>query len=207
MAILLNNLPVTKEAKKLKLDSALAQKLKVVYEYDSTKRKAIFKDLWDKSKKYNVTDIIVPVTSVYGGVTPVNVGAPFVNIIGSSVDPIYFHSSWKDFMKCAYINSNLDPDIVDQCCTDRAYYNPVNHQTFPGNCVTSIVGGHVAVNELYNRREQAGGLVYLLPICRSHNTSIKGTGRTRGTGYYMRVGVPGVYAVILRNYLRGVQLK
>ena len=189
----------SKEGKKLKLSDEETHIKKIVYKklYSNKNDKSYeFKELWDPDKKYDGDHIIVPLQSVYGGKEKYGPGMEFANIEGSSHDPLHDTDldpkdkvkSWVEFLTKHGIDCS-------RCVTDHHFYNQESGEsmrTCP--CTTPIFGGHVMKGR-QNDSPMWGSSVYLIPICQTHNSSMK-----HGTGYFMKTENEG-YMMILDRYL------
>lgn len=185
---LLDTLPFTEEGAKLALTEEQEKDCKLVYKLNEA-GDALFDGFWDPGKEYSDEFIIVPLRSVYGGITlPMQINTDFANIIGSSHDPCPSRS-WVELLRTA-----LGAAAVTTCCTDGNIYEARNVTI--GVCGGGIVGGHIILGQVTDS-PPINSRVYLLPICSNHNVK---TPRTPGI-YYMKLG-RSMSAVILNHYLR-----
>jgi hypothetical protein len=191
--------PFSEEGKKLNLSDDLFEKCKLVYKKNCETGKWEYAGMWDGSKITDLKKMVVPVQSVYGGVTIAIAGTEFVNVIGSTYDPIpLLQTSWIGLMKYIYKSNNLPIDgVLDRCCAENGYYVNDGHKFF-NDCTgdtanPNVVGGHVLFCRPEENIAYPNTTVYLIPICRSHN-------RVDGRYYYMKIR-SGLYAIKLDHFL------
>lgn len=155
-----------------------------------------YHDLWFPEEEYPDGYIAVPVTSILSGKRTFNAGTVFANAEGSTFDPKPYYdrpySSWRQLMIalgieystcCAERNriyySTTQETVTDFLCTNNGQENPAAR--------IWIQGAHVLMGEISSRKPPEGSMVYLLPLCISHNTYRRINGKT-GAGYYMKLG-------------------
>lgn len=199
MAIKFLSLPNTEEENALNLTRDSNEEIWVVYK--PSERNCDFYEyhrLWDSETEYPDDYVAVPIGSVYGGQEFFSSGTKFANVEGSTNDPKPDNlSSWRKVMKmynlsnyttcCAELNTiyrSSDKSTVEGFrCTNGGveYYDRINIE----NSIW-IHGAHVLMNTESSSTVVRGGSVYLLPLCKEHNTYDRITG-TYGTGYFMKL--------------------
>ncbi len=195
MAIKLVTLPPTAFA--AELDCGINEDLRAVFR--PSERNPDFytyHDLWFTEEEYPDGYIAVPVTSILSGKRTFNAGTVFANAEGSTFDPKPYYdrpySSWRKLMIalgieystcCAERNriyySTTQETVTDFLCTNNGQENPAVR--------IWVQGAHVLMGEISSRKPPEGSMVYLLPLCISHNTYRRINGKT-GAGYYMKLG-------------------
>ena len=196
-------IPFTKEGGKLDLTQEEEHGCKVVYRKTEDVGIYNFYDLWNPERDYTDEFVILPLRSTYDGTVKYGENQIFANIIGSNEDPNHSASSWISLF------SKADPSIpCDTCVTDGKFYNPINGESYSKTkngsdceCSPSMVGGHILLNQKDAAKANPGDTVYLIPICKHHNSYVCGNGSGNGTGFYMKSKNSG-YCIKLKNYLR-----
>lgn len=112
--------------------------------------------------------------------------------------------SWIKILQKQYESekkkSGNDYDGTTCCAEQDAIYNPDTENTVAGfTCGGMIVGGHVLMEQTHAAQGVDNGTVYMLPICNSHNTSLKCNPAHQGDGYYMKLS-RAMKPLILNNY-------
>lgn len=205
MSIYFKNYPKTEEGKKLQLDDDLAKELLVVYRRISENGNWEFHGLKNDDEIYLEDDIFMPVESTYGGYIRVLAGTNFTNVIGSKDDRMTGVSSWIRLMEKVYFDNKLPMNLLNSCCTDGNYYDSNSQGIIKSECKGCLVGGHVLLNSKVNDNPRMGAIVYLLPICSSHNVS-RLCGGKAGTYYFMKAKCD-IYAIQLNKYLMKEQVE
>ncbi|WP_286923612.1 MULTISPECIES: hypothetical protein [Lysinibacillus] len=195
------NMPTTVEGAKLQLTQEQEAKFRVVYRKTKDEQGAYFTDLWNPEIDYTDEFIIVPLRSVYDGVTdPLAIGTKFANVEGSTHDPKHGEKSWIQLLL-----KYLPAGDVDSCCAEhnKIYVgdsqDESDEKTNEFSCGGTLVGGHVILQATNSSTVDEGGNVHLLPICHKHNT-FRYTGWT-GAGYYMKLARQ-MKAVKLKSYFQ-----
>lgn len=198
MAKFLTHTEHTEEGAKLILTEEQEKNCRVVYRRsEENPEHFVFAGLWNPEAEYPDDHVIVPLRSVYDGLSKeYQAETVFVNVVGSSKDPRPSDvKSWIELIK-----SKLSGYTVGTCCAKRnKNYDIKTDQEIRMTCTdggTNVVGGHVLIETKNPRPENEGGHVWLLPICKAHNTGAEG-----GAGYYMKLG-RAMKAVGLKNYLK-----
>ena len=205
------NAPMTAQAAKLGLTAEEWNECRVVYEKDKNSDGYVFHSLWTPGEEYGGDHIIMPVGSVYGGVTDeLAAGTEFANVSQSSYDrkcPAPGEeenvSSWMELMNKAYEHEGAEYDL-DTCCAERnVIYNSEDGSRVDGFTCTdggtgTMQGAHVFIGETRSHEAREGSTVYLLPLCIAHNVYKKLGGS--GMGYYMRLE-RRMKAVVLNGYM------
>ena len=199
------NMPATVEGTKLQLTKEQEERCRVVYRKTKDEKGAYFEDLWNPDMSYADEFIIVPLKSIYGGVTDIlPVGKNFANVAGSTNDPKPpGYKYWIDFLR---YNQDLKGLDVKSCCAELDIIYKGNSQdeivkdTEGFRCGGNTVGGHVILDATNSSTvvSDGTGTVHLLPICNHHNIFNYGNERS-GKGYYMKLNRE-MRAVILNNY-------
>lgn len=199
MAIKFLSLPNTEEEMALNLASDRSEEIWVVYKPSERNRDFYeYHRLWDYETEYPDDYVAVPIGSVYGGKQFFSAGTKFANVEGSTDDPKPDNlRSWRKVMQqynlsdyktcCAELNtiyrsSDKSTDERFRCTNGGVEYYDRNHIE---NSIW-IHGAHVLMNAESSSTVIKGGSVYLLPLCKEHNTYDKITG-TYGTGYFMKL--------------------
>lgn len=209
MAILLKNVPMTEEWNNMKLHEDVENRIKeqyqVVYKKSSEDDKWCLYDLYNKDISYDDDFVIMPVGSVYHGIQYVKARTKFVNVIGSTGDKIPIGKSWIDLMSIVYDKYNIDQSLLSRCCTDGNFYVTTNIQNgicwnvdSNRHCNGKIVGGHVLLNRVETEKDGLYGMVFMLPICTSHNVSRCDS--YFGSGYFM-VTQHDIWALVLDQFV------
>ncbi|QGG52201.1 hypothetical protein [Lysinibacillus pakistanensis] len=195
------NMPTTVEGAKLQLTQEQEAKFRVVYRKTKDEQGAYFADLWNPEIDYTDEFIIVPLRSVYDGVTdPLAIGTKFANVEGSTDDLKHGEKSWIQLLL-----KYLPAGDVDSCCAEhnKIYVgdsqDESDDKTKKFSCGGTLVGGHVILQATNSSTVDEGGNVHLLPICHKHNT-FRYTGWT-GAGYYMKLARQ-MKAVKLKSYFQ-----
>lgn len=180
--------PFSEEGKKLNLSDDLFEKCKVIYKENTENGTWEFAGFWNGNKTEELRRMIVPVQSVYGGWVDVNPETDFVNVVGSSSDPIpLLENSWIALLRNIYAHIGYNYDGT--CCAGNRIFTLRAGSAFDNlvelNCHGNIVGGHVLINQKQNVIAYPNSTVYLLPICNCHNIYRVGNG-SAGTGFFMR---------------------
>lgn len=187
MAYFLKNRKPTKEAEEL-LDKANPEDVKALSELYIKYVKTPGKHEWHCCGVINENEVLedseyevvaAPFTSVYGGCRIFNYGDQFVNVIGSNQDinTDANGTSWISLMKIVYRVLGLNIDNLNTCCSQEGVtrVNPENgtQYVFNHNCSNNIVGAHITnqVEGLYEELQPGNQNVYILPLCRSLNSS------------------------------------
>lgn len=191
--------PFSEEGKKLNLSDDLFEKCKLVYKKNCETGKWEYDGMWDGSKITDLKKMVVPVQSVYGGYVWVDLGTNFVNVIGSTYDPKpLLQSSWMDLIRLVYRSHNLDSSntgMITTCCSDGYIYRDRNtFENCPCKNNLDLVGGHILFCQPSQNIAYPNTTVYLLPICRKHNT-------VDGRVYYMKTNKQ-LYAIQLDHFLQ-----
>jgi len=196
------NMPTTVEGAKLQLTQEQEAKFRVVYRKTKDEQGAYFTDLWNPEIDYTDEFIIVPLRSVYDGVTdPLAIGTKFANVEVSTHDPKHGVSSWIQLIK-ARLKDEYD---ITTCYAEhnKIYVgdsqDESDEKTNEFSCGGTLVGGHVILQATNSSTVDKGGNVHLLPICHKHNT-FRYTGWT-GAGYYMKLARQ-MKAVKLKSYFQ-----
>lgn len=215
MAILLKNVPMTEEWNNMKLHEDVENRIKeqyqVVYKKSSEDDKWCLYDLYNKDISYDDDFVIMPVGSVCHGIQFVNKDTPFVNVIGSTGDKIPMGNSWIDLMHRVYEACEIDERLLESCCTNGNYYitnriqNGIIWNIENSYCHTEIVGGHVLLNQFISEYSLEGDRVFMLPICRTHNTRSFG-GSGTGSGFFM-VTKCDIWALVLDRFLQNEKVQ
>lgn len=198
--------PATQAGRQLEMTDEQERLCKVLYRKMEDGR-YIFDGLWEPEDNGDdgVERIAVPLRSVIGDPEDYDMTATFANIIGSARDPKPGKKSWREVMH----NNGID---CSACATDGGFYNPDDGSCFETITCKSeekyLVGGHVTFGR-YNQRTKdiKGTTVYLLPICKEHNSiceySHPAPGeREPGTGFYMKPKAPGKVLTLLKYFQR-----
>lgn len=205
----LKHLPVTAAGANLKLTEEQENLCRVVYR-NTEENRYIFFELWKPEKEYSGEFVIVPLRSVYKGITaPYPAGTRFANIIGSSHDnrPV---GKWIEVLQ-QHFPASYRTDI---CCTDGFIYDSttVTDQPYLGEvtifghrvqsfqCGGSICGGHILANATNASEVVPGSEILLFPICTNHNIACLNTHQW-GAGFYMRLAAPMIGAR-MKGYLK-----
>ena len=224
-AIFLETLPHTEEGGKLELNEAQINLCKVVYRHSEEEPdKYVFAELWNPDREYTDEYVIAPLKSVFLRVTEHNIveGTNFVNIEGSTRDPKPInpltkksYGSWRQLMAaklpdfrscCAQLNTiykigETTPYAGFACTNDgEEFYAHFENGDLDVENSIWIQGAHVWIGASKPKSIEEGKKVYILPLCRAHNTFNGITGRY-GTGYYMKIGRL-TKAIILDGYLQ-----
>ncbi|KOY83200.1 hypothetical protein I6G82_05440 [Lysinibacillus macroides] len=194
------NMPATVEGAKLQLTQEQETRYRVVYRKTKDEQGAYFADLWNPESDYTDEFIIVPLRSVYDGITEsLAIGTNFANVEGSTHDPKHGETSWIQL-----IIKSIGKGPAGSCCAEpNTIYvggsqDEGDERTAEFTCSTSLVGGHVILYATNSSKVEAGKNVHLLPICGKHNTFYyEGTGK----GYYMKLGRQ-ISAVKLKEYFQ-----
>lgn len=220
MAKFLTNVPYTEAGKKLDLSEELKEKCRLVYR-EQEGGGYVFYDLWDENTEYGDDCVILALQSAYDGVEHLEQGKKFANILGSTNDPQIDGESWINLIIKIYTEKRIYGDAAhaeaaaSECCTDGFFYIPYsgdekitdnngNDKIHDG--YYRVIGGHVLLDQDDAQAAAHGGVVYLLPICNTHNSYFHRINPTipepkqSGKGFYMKVGEGGAYAVRLKNY-------
>lgn len=194
------NMPTTVEGAKLQLTQEQEARFRVVYRKTKDEQGAYFADLWNPDTDYTDEFIIVPLRSVYDGVTgPLAIGTKFANVEGSTNDPKHKETSWIELLR-----KHLPKEDAASCCAehDKIYVgnsqDESDKRTKEFRCNETLVGGHVILQATNSSTVDEGGNVHLLPICGKHNTFYY-TGT--GAGYYMKLARQ-MSAVKLKSYFQ-----
>lgn len=211
MAKFLKNVPITEEWNRMKLhenvESTIKEQYQVVYKKSTENGKWCLYDLYNNDLSYNDDYVITTVGSVCHGICLVEKETPFVNVVGSTGDPRPEGVTWIGLMRIVYDALGKDKRLLESCCTDGNLYIPYNTpngimwNTRENICGTDIVGGHVLLNQFFADYRQEGACVYMLPICRCHNSSMN-----HGAGYFMRTKWD-IWALILDQYLQSEKIQ
>lgn len=233
MAYFLRNLEPTEAGKRLQLDEETIKNTMLVYRLKDDKW--LYHGPYSEKRELEEDDIVVPVTSCYGGTESIAQGRVFANVIGSSHDhlenSILTEPSWIKLIYAGIIcyekicNKKSDEEArkiaasqCNTCCMLPRYFRYINNVgememavqcnvNIP-NQVSQIVGGHV-VDSIFNQVLNEGQSVALMPICKTHNSGRwveNGEKSLPGAWFYMRTQKP-TYAVILRNYISAKRIK
>lgn len=206
-------MPHTLEGAKLQLTDEQENFCKVVYKKKDDHDRACFFGLWNPEKEYSDEYLIVPFRSVYNNLTKeYPIGTTFANVEGSTDDKKHMPSisgsnTWIGLLGEAYKKEGADYSVTACCAEENTIYKSEDNTkiTFSDErkgCKGDIVGGHVLLEVTRSASESRGGTVYLLPICKAHNTDRRCGGP--GTGYYMKLQYP-MKAVILTRYLEDAE--
>ena len=196
--------PATQAGRQLKMTDEQERLCKVLYRKMEDGR-YIFDGLWEPEDNGDdgVERIAVPLRSVIGPVVGYAMTATFANIIKSSDDPKPVSDSWIEVMRQHKIDCSA-------CATDGGFYDPNS-----GNCFetitcktgeTYLVAGHVTFGTRnQHTKDIKGTTVYLLPICKKHNSTCKYSHpapgeKEPGTGFYMRPKAPGKVLTLLKYF-------
>lgn len=203
MAKFLTHMEHTEEGAKLMLTEEQEKNCRVVYRRsEEDPEHFVFAGLWNSEQEYPDDHVIVPLRSVYDGLSrEYNAETAFVNVLGSSKDPRPSDvTSWIDL-----ITSKLSGYITNTCCAQRdKNYDIRTDNKIDMKCTNGgfdVVGGHVLIGTKIPKHVGEGGKVWLLPICHAHNT-----GAESGGGYYMKLGRV-MKAVGLKDYLKRSQVE
>lgn len=190
----------TPHGEKLELTYEQEHCCKLVYKKNPNGKGYFYHGYWNIEENVDYSDeyVIVPLRSVYAGKASYSPYDIFANVIGSDPDPRHGYNSWISLFR----QKNIPCSV---CATDGYFYDSgdesarmVFNNVYCNNS-SGIVGGHV-INEFDADSVQSGGTVYLLPICKHHNSyCLDGTGKN-GSGFFM---MPSTYGevIILSNYL------
>lgn len=221
------NLPFTEEGKKLNMTNELFEVCKVVYQKvpsnndetsDNTVNDYRFKSLYNPDIDYSDECIIVPFQSVFLKIELWKKGDIFCNVIGSSDDKGHYDDEktkkipWNILLEneLKKIHQNLDWSC--QAETNKFYrsgdnylFEYINENDDPKyKCTNSIVGGHVLKEEKTPRELAEGSQVYIIPICKHHNSVAvpDENGKTygNGSGFYMKTR-KDTYVLVMTGYI------
>jgi len=196
------NMPTTVEGAKLQLTQEQEARFRVVFRKTKDEQGAYFADLWNPETDYTDEFIIVPLRSVYDGVTdPLAIGTMFANVEGSTHDPKNGVVSWIQLLRDCL---SKEYDVTSCCAEQNKIYigdsqDESDDKTRGFSCNDTIVGGHVILQATNSSTVDEGGNVHLLPICHKHNT-FRYSGGT-GAGYYMKLARK-MKAVKLKSYFQ-----
>ncbi len=198
MAYYLKDLPFTEEGKKLKLSDEDRERFRLVYKREGDGW--VLHDIYEKGGEYGDDCIVVPLESTYEGNIEFASGTIFANVIGTSSDPKPgdIKTSWIAFWKCIYIATHHSI-LPSWCCTDGNQYN----DDYYGNAVMhsnnefceDLDGGHIVLGKKARQPAQ-GEIVYIVPICASHNHM--------ANCFYMKTGYHKTFAVALSNVVTNI---
>ena len=210
----INHLPLTEAGAGLELTEEEKAVCQVVYQVsEENPRIYQFHSLWDARKQYSDEYVILPLQSVYKGLSEKYAkGTVFANVEGSSGDHSRDGRTWRQVMKAALEGKY----IWNTCCAElNTVYRSDNHRIEAGFACTNggkelpkypdfengiwMQGAHVLMRSTASGTVRKGDDVCLLPLCENHNIYAGITGHY-GTGYYMKLNRP-MKAVILSGYL------
>lgn len=214
MAIKFLSLPNAEEENALNLTRDSNEEIWVVYKPSERNRDFYeYHRLWDPETEYPDDYVAVPIGSVYGGKQFFSAGTKFANVEGSTDDPKPDNlRSWRKVMQrynlsdyttcCAELNtiyrsSDKSTDGRFRCTNGGVEY--IDRSNIENSIW--IHGAHVLMNAESSSTVVGGGSVYLLPLCKAHNTYDGITGRY-GTGYFMKLK-RRQEVMILNNFIPG----
>lgn len=196
--------PATEAGRQLELTYEQEHLCKVLYRKTENGR-YMFDGLWEPAGDYGdgAERIAVPLRSVIGPVVGYAATDTFANIIGSAKDPRRVSDSWIEVMRKHHIDCS-------SCATDGGFYDPGT-----GACLGTIVckagandlvAGHVTFG-IYNQHTEdiKGSTVYLLPICKKHNSTqryshpVQGK-KEHGAGFYMKPKAAGQVLTLYKYF-------
>lgn len=222
------NLPFTEEGKKLNMTNELFEVCKVVYQKvpsnndetsDNTVNDYRFKSLYNPDIDYSDDCIIVPFQSVFLKIELWKKGDIFCNVIGSSDDKGHYDDEktkkipWNILLEneLKKIHQNLDWSC--QAEKDNFYisYNDIlatGESKYSCNdnpdISTTVVGGHVIKEEKTPRQLCEGSQVYIIPICKHHNSVAvpdeNGQTHGNGSGFYMKTRKES-FVLVMTGYI------
>lgn len=178
-----------------------------------------FFDIYSSDIEYDENCVIVPLTSVYNGYETFEKGTVFVNILKSTGDvprdTDEKRKTWKYFAQLAGIewkcHASRD-EFYDSSKTDvlaKGQDFTCNDCDKNGEIVdVNVVGGHVMMNRKTPCRMPNNSEVYILPICKHHNSknvphkNSKNINTTpgNGNGFYMKLS-ERVNVIKMKGYL------
>lgn len=190
--LFLNTLPYTEEGARLSLTEEQKHDCRVVYQRQEN-GDFTFAGYWNSERDYSDNYVIVPLRSVYDGVTPqpLPINTCFANVIDSAGDSCP-SKSWIQLL-CDHLNTSGN-DVCSTCCTDGNIYEAKSVRI--DVCSGDMIGGHVILGQ-QTMPVAEGGNVLLLPICNYHNVCTPRSQRT----YYMMLG-RSMHAVKLKSFLK-----
>lgn len=181
MSIRFLNLPATeawkemmKERKTSKLKDVSGkeldvEELKVIYKLKEDGKEAVLYDFYEEGMEFEGDGIVVPLSSTYNGTLTYMAGTRFVNVIGSSGDPMgnHEHGSWIALYEFITRQSGnvcySDGNLYKNGQIEYANLCPYNNNR--------IIGGHVIIGSNYPNawEPNPGDAVGIVPICQRHN--------------------------------------
>lgn len=119
-------------------------------------------------EKYPDGIIALPLTSVYNSMQLLSEGQIIYNVKGSTRDPWYnkeypLHKAWTEIWQKKITKEGYDDKL--ECYVQES----------EAECKGTIIGGHIVLKESEIKPEEAypvgdiNGVVYIVPICSSHN--------------------------------------
>lgn len=114
-------------------------------------------------EKYPDGIIALPLTSVYNSMQPLSKGQIIYNVKGSTQDPWYNkkyqqHKAWTEIWQKKIIKEGYNDKL--ECYV----------QGSGAACDDRIIGGHIVLNASeIEPPKGTNGVVYIVPICNSHN--------------------------------------
>ena len=214
------NLPFTEEGKKLNMTNELFEVCKVVYQKvpsnndetsDNTANDYRFKSLYNPDIDYGDDCIIVPFQSVFLDIDYWKKGTIFCNVIGSSDDKGHDENNKKmSWHKLCDTNN-----IAWHCHAEEGkFYRSSDNHIFNKfddskyTCINSIIGGHVIKDETTPQELVIGDNVYIIPICKHHNSVAvpdeNGQTYGNGSGFYMKMRDDS-YVLVMSGYLEKIK--
>lgn len=192
MAYFLDNYPVPASGSNLVLTEEEEKNCRIVYRLDDKGGMYLFEP-WDPKTKYSDDYAILPIKSTGAKTVNLDKGQIFANVINSGGDKKIGEKSWIELWK-GLANDDNEPE---GCYTDTVFYRSdgtiLKDIYFWGrkiyvNCPGGvIVGGHVLLNATEAAQPLDNALVYIIPICTTHNIAADKQGAHWGTGFYMKL--------------------
>lgn len=217
-------LPPSEAGAKLLKKNVIPDDFYVLYKKVSTDTDNgyLFEGLYNPANEYNENYIAVPFGSTYDGLESWTAGTIFSNVLFSSFDNswVYYGGksiNWKDLSKalgiswCCLAERNKFYDVYTQaayvpsptqkkfCCSDRDDTGKIEER--------KVVGGHVVLGNCPKKMEK-GSSVYIVPICRHHNSvslahitkQNRNSTPGNGNGFFMKLSCD-TNVIKLKGYL------
>lgn len=219
-------MPLTDAGAKLLKMNAIPVDFYVLYKKVTTDTDDgyLFAGFYNPANEYNENYIAVPFGSTYDGQESWSAGTIFSNIIGSSQDDyqVYYDKkpkSWKELSKALGIpwRCLAERDKFYDINTQADFVPPIDWKRNPFKCNDKdefkiimehcVVGGHVILEDS-PREVEKGSSVYIVPICRHHNSvnvphkdaMNNNTTPGNGNGFFMKLGCD-TDVIKLKGYL------